>query len=70
MKIIKTSRFLAAYGPSVDDQPGFIKRDVQGQESLFDESGAVPSSTKDITNKWKLKKKKKKLKKNDHRKQN
>jgi len=69
MKIIKTSKFIEAYGPSVDDQPNFIRRDVEGEGSLFGQNGAVPDSEQDVINKWNItKKKKKKLKNNDARK--
>jgi hypothetical protein len=65
MKILKTSNFVkvAKYfydrGPSIDDQPGFVNRDVnlQGRGIFVDEE--TPDSKTDIIKRWKRKRKKK-----------
>jgi hypothetical protein len=62
MKIIKTLKFVKAYGPSVDDQPGFTRRDVESQDSLYGINNATPDSEQDIIDKWKNPQKKKRKK--------
>ena len=64
MKIIKTARYLHDRGPSIDDQPNFKNRDVDGQSSLYGDN-TIPESTDAIIEKWDNKEKSnKKEKKN------
>ena len=68
MKVIKTAKYMHDRGPSLDDQPNFKNRDVDGQDSLYGDS-VVPDSTDDIIKKWNIKehnnkKKKTKIPKN------
>ena len=65
MKVIKTAKYIHDRGPSLDDQPNFKNRDVDGQSSLYGDA-VVPDSTDAIIEKWdtedKHKKKTKKTK--------
>ena len=58
MRIIKTSKYTHDRGPSVDDQPGFKNRDVDGQgASILGPDDAVPESEDQIIKNWKKKQK-------------
>lgn len=60
MKMIKTAAYMNDRGPSVDDQPGFKNRDINGEgASLYNDVSIVPDGPNDIIKKWKSKKRKK-----------
>jgi hypothetical protein len=64
MKTIQTENFikLSKYydrGPSVDDQPGFVNRDNEGQGTAILLDNASPESEEDIKKRWKRRKRRK-----------
>ena len=64
MKTIQTENFikLSKYydrGPSVDDQPGFVNRDNEGQGTSILLDNASPDNEDEIKKRWRRRKRRK-----------